>query len=207
MATATANLTLSVGGITIQGLVSRSAEGQISHDPVLPPADAGSLTTRTNDTDGTLTMDEGDHGISTADVIDIFWTDAQGSAKCAYGATVGTVSGTSVPFTGASGDALPAADTAVTADVQVEINADFDGDDVLMIALQSMRKGHFDFQDSGSSSLHQAKLSAAEPWWWISDTGAANPLSGNPVDKVLVGNGDSQNSAQVKLSVLYDSVV
>lgn len=206
MPTSTMDLTLAVGGITLQGVISREAEGQISQEVELPAADAGSLTTRTSDTAGTLTMSDAGHGISTGDKIDIFWTDTGGNAKCAYGATVGTVSGTSVPFTLAGGDVLPAVDSNVTADVLVEINTDFDGDDVQIIGLQSTLVGHFDFQDSGDASLHQAKLTALEPWFWVADTGTTNPLTGNPVDKLFVSNGDSSSAATVKLGVSYDSV-
>jgi len=206
MPTSTINITGSVGGLTMQGVVSRTAEGQISHEVSLPAADAGELTTRTNDTDGELTMDDANHGISTGDVIDIFWTDGSGNLKCAYGATVGTVSGQSVPFTGASGDALPTVNTDVTADVVVEVNTDFDGDDVEEIMVLSTRQGHFDFLDSTPASLHEALLEANQPWFWFSAMGYANPLTGNPVDKLRLANADANYSATVKLGVLYDSV-
>lgn len=205
MPLATANLTFSVGGITLQGVTSREAEGQISQEVALPAAEVGTLSTRTSDTAGTLTLGSG-HGITTGATIDIFWVDVNGVAKCAYNATVGTVAGTSVPFTGATGDVLPAEDYAITADEQVVVDTDFDGDDVQMIAVQSNRKGRFDFQDSGSASLHQAKLAALEPWWWIVDTGASNPITGNPVDTLILSNGDSANAATVKMGMLYDSV-
>lgn len=205
MATGTMNLTLSCGGITVQGSAVRTAEGQISQDVALPAADAGELTTRTSDTAGTLTMDSGSHGIATGNKFDIFWT-ADGVAKCARDATAGTVAGTSVPFTLADGDALPTLNSDVTADVRVEVNTDFDGDDVLMVAMKSTRKGHFDFQDVGDATLHQAKFVADEPWFWVSDTGASNPLTGNPVDKLFLSNGDSANVATVRLGILYDSV-
>lgn len=206
MATATLNLTLSVGGVTVQGTVVRTAEGQISQDVSLPAADIGTLSTRTNDTDGELTMTEGDHVINTGDVIDIFWTDGSDVERCAYGATVGTVNATAVPFTGASGDVLPTQDYAITADVLIDINVDFDGDDVEIIALQSTRQGHFDFQDVSNASLAEDQLKAGEPWFWAKDTGASNPLTGNPVDSLLATNGNGVNAATLKLGVLYDSV-
>lgn len=204
MATGTMNLTLSCGGITVQGSAVRIAEGQISQDVDLPAADDGELTTRASDTAGTLTMESG-HGISTGNDIDIFWT-AGGVAKCARGATAGTVSSLSVPFTGASGDALPTLNSDVTADVRIEVDTVFDGDDVLMVVMKSTRKGHFDFQDSSDATLHQAKFTADEPWFWVSDTGVSNPLTGNPVDKLFLSNGDSANAATVNLGILYDSV-
>jgi hypothetical protein len=54
-------------------------------DVDLPAGKAGTLTTRTNNTDGAATLSAG-HGILTADVVDIYW-----DGGCRYGAIVGTV--------------------------------------------------------------------------------------------------------------------
>lgn len=204
MPTSTINITGSVGGITIQGQAARTAEGQISQEVSLPVAEGGQLTTRTSDTAGTITMDSAEHTIQTGDAIDIFWT-ASGVLECAYGATVGTVDGTSVPFTGAGGEVLPEEDYDVTVDEIVEVNTDFDGDDCEIIMLQSNRQGHFNFVDSDTASLHQAVMEASEPWHWFSSMGYANPLTGNPVDKLLISNASETFPATVKLGVLYDS--
>ena len=200
MPSGTINSVASIAGLSIQSTTSRTASGQISHEVALPAADAGELTTRTDDTDGELTMGSGSHGISTGDVIDIYW-----DGGVAYGATVGTVSGTSVPFTGASGDALPAVSTDVNADVQVELDTDFDGDKMEMIVMAGSSRGHFDFQDSGSASLEAGELQANEPWQWVSDTGTSNPLAGNPVDTLKLSNGDASVAATVKLALIYNS--
>ncbi len=209
---------VSIGGLSITSVATRSIEGS---QPGLGPytlaaADAGSLTTRASDTAGTLTMTSEDHGISTGDVIDIFWTDANSRAQCAYGCTVGTVSTTSVPFTGASFDTgtndasvLPAQDTSVTADEQTEIIEVFDGDNLEFIILHSTRKGHFEFEEaasSGGSTICSGKLTANEAWRWISDQGITNPLTGQPVQKIKVSNGDSSNSATLKGGYLHDNV-
>jgi len=205
MPTNTLQVVASVGGVTIQGTISRTEEGQISQEVALPKADKGTLSTRTSDTAGTLTMADAGHGISTGDKIDIFWY-ASGVLKCGYGATVGTVAGTSVPFTAASGDVLPALDSAVTADVIVEVNTDFDGDDLALILLSSSRDGHFNFVDSTPTSLEQRKLLDGEPFWWYTDCGYTNPLTGNPVDKLYLTNADGDNAATAKLGVQYSSV-
>lgn len=205
MKTVNVNVAVSIGGVAVQGSVARSAEGQIGQEVTLAVAQAGTLSTRTSDTAGTLTL-SADHGITDADVIDIFWTDDDGNLQCAYGATVGTVSGTSVPFTGASGTVLPAEDSTITACVVTEINVDFDGDDAKLVFLKSTRQGHANFVDSGDASLEAITLDvAAEPWFWI-DGLCANPLTGNPVDALIVSNADANNEATVSLAVLYDSV-
>ncbi len=196
----------SLGGISIEAVITKTEEGQISDQATLAAADAGTLTTRTNDTDGTITLSAG-HSISNGDIIDIYWTDGNGDMQVAYGATVGTV-GTddTVPFTGASGTALPVVDTSVTVDEEVEINADFDGDDAVKVMLHSTRKWHYRFQDSGDADLSVGKRNADEPFMYFKDITPSNPLTGNPVDAVLVSNGDSDNSATVKLGVQQDTV-
>lgn len=68
----------------------------------------GVLTTRTNTTSGTLTADVG-HSIATGDIVTLFF--AGGSRTSVV---VGSVSGLSIPFSGGSGNDLPAQDAAVT---------------------------------------------------------------------------------------------
>ncbi len=189
---------VSIAGISIQSTVSRQAEGQESHEVVLPAAKSGSLSARTTDTTGDLTLSAG-HGITTGDVIDIYW---DGGVQ--YGATVGTVAGNVVPFSGGAGTVLPAQDTTVTASVQTEIDADFDGDNMKMLAIHGTKRLHVDFQDSGSVSLYAAELAANEVDWWASDSGESNPLAGNPVDKVRASTGATE-AATCKIGVLFDS--
>lgn len=70
---------------------------------------AGTLTTRTSDSVGTLTMDSG-HGITTGQGLDLYWDDGDGAR---IGMVVGTVSGDSVPVSGGAGFVLPSASTSV----------------------------------------------------------------------------------------------
>jgi hypothetical protein len=218
MPTITQRLSVSIGGVSISGTTERTADGQVSAGSIsLPAAASGTLSARTSDTAGTLTLGSG-HGIVTGNTIDIFWTDANGYVHCAHGCTVGTVSGTSVPFTGASFDsaaptsaavsALPAQDTAVTADVQTEVDFVFDGDDCELCVIQSTRKGHFELEDapgSGSATITSAVLAANEEWSYKSRQNLSNPLTGNMIYKLKVSNGDSSNAATVKAAALFDS--
>jgi len=192
--------TASLAGISIQSVTQRTASGQLAHEVSLPKAAAGALTTRTNDTDGELTMNDASHGITDGDQIDIFH-----DGGVSRGATVGVVSGTSVPFTGATGAVLPTQDDPITADVQVEVDVDFDGDKAEMVVVMSTVRGHVTWIDTGAATLDASELTATEPWQWIAGQGISNPLSGNPVDKVLLSNGDSANAATVKIAVLYNS--
>lgn len=195
------NQTLSLPGVSISTTIDRSASGGVPpQDVAVPAAKAGTLSTRTDNTDGELTMTDTDHGIETGDKITIFWADG-----IAYQATVGTVVGKAVPFTGAKGDNLPAKDTAITAGVIVVLDVDFDGDKLKMFAAMSNRRGHVVFEDSGDAVLSAAELVANEPYFYIDGVTATNPLAGNPVDEVHVANGDATAAASFKMGGVYDS--
>lgn len=102
--------TFSLGGKTFNETRSLSGAGLALAEASIPAAKAGTLSTRTSDSVGTLTLGAG-HGIETGNVITIFW----GSVGYRRLVTVGTVSGTSVPLTNSgSGDVLPDQGTAVT---------------------------------------------------------------------------------------------
>jgi len=204
MATRSFKITGSIGGLGFQGEIIRTGEGEISHQVELPKADKGTLTTRTNDTDGTLTMAAG-HGISTGDKIDIFWY-ASGVLKSAHKATVGTVDGTSVPFTAASGDALPAQDSSVTADVLVEVTSEFDGDDWLLLVSSSNRDGYIDFQPDPPGTIYAGKLYADSLLFWAADQGYDRPTSAKVVNYIYLTNASGDYAATAKVGVLYDSV-
>lgn len=195
------NQTLSLPGVSISTTIDRSASGGVPpQDVAVPAAKAGTLSTRTNNTDGELTMTDTDHGIETGDKITIFW-----AGGIAYQATVGTVVAKVVPFTGAKGDNLPAKDTAITAGVIAVLDVDFDGDKLKMFAAMSNRRGHVVFEDSGDAVLSAAELVANEPYLYIDGVTATNPLTGNPVDEVHVANGDATAAASFKMGGVYDS--
>ena len=191
--------------IGLDGKFHYGASGAVPpQEKALAAAKSGTLSTRTSDTAGTLTLAAG-HGITDGDTIDVFWTDANGVLKCAYGATVGTVAGNEVPFTGASGDALPDQGTAITAQKPTELDCDFDGDKaVLLVAMMKTSGGHVTFVDSGDAVLKGQTLQANEPFLWWKNGPFAAPVTGNPVDAVLISNAGTA-AATFQLTGLVDS--
>lgn len=113
--------TLTAGGVTLEQNVVQNVDRVLNIQEDLVRAKTGTLTTRTDNDTGTLTM-EASHGITTSAVVDVYWS---GGAR--YGMTVGTVSGTSVPIDGGSGDNLPIATTAITAMVPLSFSVDVSG--------------------------------------------------------------------------------
>lgn len=75
----------------------------------------GELTTRTSNTAGTITADSATHGVTTGQVMDIAWAEGTNPVNgyVRRDVTVGTVSGTTIPFSGGLGANLPAQNTDI----------------------------------------------------------------------------------------------
>jgi hypothetical protein len=196
----TIQLTVSLGGITIQSSTALAATGGGSQNVALNQAWAGALTTRTNDTDGEITATEADHEIDTGDIIDIYFT-----AGVAYGATVGTVSGTAIPFTGASGTVLPTEDDAVIGCTVTVLDVDVDGDLLVAIAAVIAARGHVVFEDVGDAVLDAQELLADMPYLYYANSSMTNPLAGNPIDEIIVSSADTTGAQLFKLGYMYNS--
>jgi hypothetical protein len=207
MLTGTIQIVCSCGGVSVQSTVTRQASGAIppqSHD--LDAGNAGTLTTRTSDTAGTITAESAGHDIQTGDAVDLGWLDANGAWKCRYNCDVGTVSGTSIPITSVSGggEVLPAQDTELYVDKREPLDVDFDGDKALIICAALGQNGCLVFEDSGDAVLDGHYLVANEAYLFYSASNIANPLTGNPVDEIYVSNLGPQ-AATFKLGGLYES--
>jgi len=197
MPTATIQSNSQIGGLSIAGTVSRSGDGQLGFEIALPAGESFYMGTRTDDNTGVFTL--AGHSLSNGDVVDVFW-----SGGMRYGMTA-IVSGDDVTLDGGTGDVLPVQGTTCVLAEQVEVNADFDGDDVQAIVVGCDQRASLDFQDSGDASLQHVELETAnEPWSWFADQGVANPLTGNATDAIHCSNG-STTAATLKIGVVYDS--
>lgn len=185
-----------IGGATIAGTITRTSDARQAFDVTLPAAKAGTLSTRTSDTAGTLTMGAG-HGITTGIKIDIYWDGGR-----AYNATVGTVDGNSVPFTLASGDVMPAQDTAITASAQTSIDLAVTGDNLAAIGASCGEDCCLGFYASSTREL-SVSMPGGEPWFWASGCGFTNPLAGITVTSAKASQGGT-SAAVLKVGVAFD---
>ena len=192
---------ISVGGVTMTSTVTRTADAQIGVDPSLPAAKSGALTTRTGDSAGTMTLESG-HGIQTGDVIEVYW---EGGMR--YRVTVGTVSGTSVPFSAGSGDALPAQGTSVTASKHTELDIDVEASRVKWFSVQCDKPACLHLYDDTDTLILSLPLPAGEDWTWRSGGTVANPFGDNAIAKALASQSSSSATATLKIGILYDSEV
>lgn len=204
MGTVTHGQSISGGGITIQPLpIQRTNSGMIGLEDELNTAKTGTLTTRTDDNTGTLTMTAG-HGLTTGQIVDIYWsTGVQRSV------TVGTVATNSVPIDLGIGDNLPSTSTAVTVCVQKAINLAIDGDNAKILAVivetndKALRTAaNVQFLDGSSAVIAEIDLVANVPQVWDIEGGSANPFTGNPITNLKATQANSTSTETYTLKIV-----
>ena len=207
MPSATAQLYLALGGINVNGTFRRSAPGQISQQltpDVLVAGFAGALTTRTDNDTGVVTLENAQHGLLQNDKVSVCWA---GGSRLKM--NVSNVAGAAVTVDLGTGENLPAQATAVVVAKLLTIDTDLDGDLLQMVGAVCDNDLAVGFYTAADALLLQLKLKGGdpqgEPWFWAKDSGVANPLTGNPVSYVLVGNGEA-TPGTFNLAALYDSV-
>lgn len=204
MVTITHAQSISGGGVTIQTMpVARTNSGPIGLEDTLNAAKTGTLSTRTDNNTGTLTMDTG-HGITTGQIIDIYW-----SGGVQRTVTVGTVATNSVPIDGGIGDNLPSATTAITAVVQKAINLAIDGDNTKIIAvvLETVDKtlrtaANVQFLDAAADVIAEIDLVANVPQVWDIEGGSANPFTGDPITNLKASQANSTSTETYTLKIV-----
>lgn len=207
MSVATISEQITIAGLSFGSLITRTLEGSIAQDVDLAAGVSGTLTTRTDADTGVITMAEG-HGITDSDKVDVHWDDAGGLHKVAYDFTVTAYDSTTISIDLGSGEDLPAQDYTVVACIRQTIDCDFDGDLLTaegMIVIGCDRDAHVEFQENNDTHIHPQPIDAGESWRWLSRQGVTNPLTGNPVGKIMFSNG-SETAGTLRIGVLYDSV-
>lgn len=189
-----------VAGLAFQASeVTDGSEGAFSLDPTLAAAKTGTLTTRTDNDTGTLTMADG-HGITTGAKLDVYW---DGGAR--YNMTVGTVATNSVPIDGGSGDNLPASSTAITAMVPTSLALAFNGEDATTLAMQC-KKARCVVSVFEDTTLSKAfVLDSGQLVVWTSSDPLTNPLDGlDAITTIHFSHEDSDASQEIKFAVEVD---
>lgn len=165
-----------------------------------------------NEVTGNLTAG---HGL-TSGTYDFYWKES-GVDKCRYGVAVTiTVNAISTTSAGA-GDAFPTTpDAQPVLCKQKEIAAAIDGDEVALFwaalifgNVLATGRGHADFQESDNSQVGAINIAGVLQGVAIVDYdiegGITNPITGDPVAKVLVSHNDTTYTPTFELVVLADS--
>lgn len=207
MGTIQKSITVSGGGLSQSKAAVRQPDSVTGYGPIaIAAGKSGTLTTRTDNNTGTLTMASG-HGLTDGAKIDIYW-----AGGVQYDVTVGTVSVNSVPIDGGVGDNLPSTSTAIVACVRTQVNINLDGDVASLVSLladyqnpSSVGKAHIDFQDDADDVIAAFTLPAND--LHVTDIGAGdtNIYTGDPITKAFVSNGSATEPMTFTAIVGQDS--
>jgi hypothetical protein len=170
---------------SIDSVVSREDETQASSDVSLPAAVSGTLTTRTSDSVGVVTV--ASHSITTSDKVAVFW-----SGGYRYNVAVSATSGTTISIgSGGSGDNLPAASTALTICKETTLSFSHVGNDIKGMVVHSPQRMSMNVRDTVPASQVAADVPANEGWFWISNATGTSPFAGDTLQDIILANADT----------------
>jgi len=166
-------------------------------DPTIGAAKSGSLTTRTDNNTGVLTMNTG-HGITTGQRLDVYWSDG-----LRYGMTVGTVSVNSVPIDLGGGDNLPVLNTAITAMVPQQEEFTVTAADLQFLAVTAPDRSSIVFADASDVTVKAVEVTDANnAYQWNSQFEATNPFGSTDVASVFISRATVTGTGQVSVVAL-----
>jgi hypothetical protein len=188
------NTQVTTGDMTGSSIVNVTGENSVIANPTILAAQPGVLTVRTNGTSGSLTMNTTSHGISTGDRVDLYWTNTDGTAGKAYGATVGTVASAVVPISSvAGGDALPPAATAINVGIINDATFNVVGDNMQGILITSTVAGYVALANGATDHL-VVYVGPGVAYTWNNLSGITNPIATDTVAKLRMSQSSTVGS-------------
>lgn len=189
---------LTDGTDTFSDVLTGSGNAHERASPSVPAAKVGVVASKTDSDTGTMTMDAG-HGFATSDKIDLFWSGGSRRNMTA------TVTGDSVALDGGSGDAIPAAATAITAMKPTEVSFTVTGSNVIALGVKSDAIGWVVFVDDAPADIAAATFRITQNGGygkcWQSGNGITNPLAGSAVTKVKFSHGSTAAVAMKAVAI------
>lgn len=172
-----------IAGESFNSSVSRSNELESVFKPSIPAAITATLSTRTDNDTGILTVATG-HGITTSDKLSLFWN---GGYK--NNVTVTATTSTTISIDLGTGDNLPVLNASLNVGKEEEHTLTIDGDLLTVLAIDSANRSTIHFRDSDDDSLLVYSIQANEGPIWVEGMGQVNPLADADVANVVVANG------------------
>jgi len=190
--------TANIGGVSIASSQTRTQEDERVVTITLPAGKSGTLTTRTDNDTGVITVASG-HGITDTDTVGVYW---DGGSR--YGVDVTATSSTTISIDAGSGTNLPTASTAVTVALQSSHAVAFAGDSLEVIAIGCPRRCSVEFLNSSPTSLLRYDIPTSEGRLWVKTTDVTNPLASGTVATVKASNG-STTEATLQIGLLVST--
>lgn len=195
-----------VGGVSISGAITRTIDGQISSSPInIAAAVAGTIDSYAEGPPEEWVCTCTGHSFIATNKVDVYWSGGR-----RYGMIVNDVDGETIDLqedTVVGGDDMPAAETAITVCLRQEIDVDFDGDLLEMLAVICTAIGWLVFEEVAPALAYAVELPAAnEPFIWAIGGSIANPLAGKDVVKAYASHAET-TAKVMGLGIAYDNTV
>jgi hypothetical protein len=197
--TANVSLRTRVAGLNIDATIQRTDELEQAFQHVMDAGRAGTLTTRTDDAIGVVTVAAG-HGITTSDTVAVFW--AGGSR---FSATVTATAATTITIATGAGTNLPAATTAVVIAKESLHTLAVVGNNIAVLAVGCDNRASVNFRDGSAASLLRYDMASQEGRLWVASSDVTNPLAGDTVADVRIANGGT-TAVPLKIGLLVNTV-
>lgn len=185
--------------------VIRSGDAKIELEVALPAGKSGTLSTRTDDNTGIVTVSSG-HGITASDTVDVYWSGGR-----RYGVDVTAQDSTTISIDLGAGDNLPIATTAVVIVKQVAFNLALDGDNAKIVGVSyevADASGYgcrVTLFDSADDTITGLDLDANVPNVVDIEGGQTNPYTGDPITDGVASNGSGSTAATLKIQAIVDA--
>lgn len=186
-----------IAGKRITSSGTRSEEAGEVQDIDLPAGIAGTLTTRTDNDTGVITVASG-HGITTSDVVTVFWT---GGSR--YKLTVTATTSTTISVDVGAGTNLPTANTAVVVGKEITSTLVVAGSSLTAWALKNDNRISAQFRATATVTLF-SDIAKSEGLSWVSGI-YTNPLAAASITTLVLANGETSTTT-VGFALLKSSV-
>lgn len=201
----------STGGKNYAENTNLTSDTNINVEIACPAAQPGCLSVRSNSTAGNLTMTNANHGIATGNYIDIYFPNNANTTHnwggIARYALAGNVSGTTVPFTLATGDVLPAANAAIVAGIVQVANQSITGNNALAIvsASDAQASAVVTLFATSTEELYMPLAQGCAYEYISTDAGApVNPIANQTITAVHMSSGDTTQAQNVRISLMMN---
>lgn len=196
---------ISIGGVTIQKTIARTADHANTYEVTLPVAWAVSSWVKT-DADTAAGNLAGGHGQTTG-TYDVYWS---GGKRVDVAVTV-TVN--ALALEGGTGTDFPAsATTTVVICKQTTVNTAIDGDAIKLAALSleytdatATSRGRLLFEDATGDDIADIAIVGNAPTVYDVEGGVTNPLSGDPIVVCRATHENTSLAATLKIASVEDS--
>jgi hypothetical protein len=196
--TADISIRTRVAGVNIDATIRRTDELEQAFRATMSAGRVGTLSTRTDDNTGILTVASG-HGITDADTVAVFW---EGGSR--YGVDVTATTSTTISIDLGAGANLPIATTPIVVAKESEHVLAIIGNDIAVIAAGCDNRASLNFRDSGDASLLRYDMATKEGRVWFASSDVTNPLAGDTVANIVIANGGT-TEAELRIGMLLNT--